>query len=88
MLALLAIYEVSAVHMAHRSWTKAGVWMDRVHRMRGLSFAPVLGLGLFALGASGMYLWWTLRRDRRTGVLLLALGCATAAGLAVWMRIG
>jgi hypothetical protein len=88
LLVLLAIYELSAIHMAHRTWTKAGAWLDRVHRMRGLSFAPVLGLGLFVLGASGMYLWWVQRRDRRSGAVLLALGCAMAGVLAVWMRLG
>jgi hypothetical protein len=91
LLALLAIYEVSAVQMAHRSWVKAGVvfgWLDRVHRMHGVSFAPVLGVGLLALGASGMVLWWKLQRDRRAGALLLALGFTVAGGLAVWMRMG
>ncbi len=87
-LALLAIYELSAVHMAHRTWTKAGAWLDRVHRMRGVSFAPVLGVGLLALAATGIYLWWTLRRDRRAGTILLACGCAIAGLLAIWMRIG
>ena len=45
-------------------------------------------IGLFVLGASGIYLWWTLRRDRRAGAVLLALGCAIAGVLAVWMRLG
>ncbi len=88
MVGLLAIYGVSAVHMAHRTWWKAGAWMDRVHRMPGVSFAPVLGIGLFALGASGMYLWWKLQRDRRAGLVLVVLGCAIAVILAVWMRMG
>ena len=74
--------------MAHRTWMKAGVWMQRVHRMRGIGFAPLLGLGLLVLGASGIYLWWTLRRDRGAGVALIALGCAIAGILAVWMRLG
>ena len=88
MLALLLIYEISAIQMAHRTWVKAGVWLERLHRMRGVSFAPVLGLGLFVLGASGIYLWWTLRRDRYAGVALIALGCAFVGALAVWMRLG
>jgi hypothetical protein len=88
MVALLAIYEISAIQMAHRTWVKAGVWMERMHRMRGVSFAPLLGVGLFVLGASGVYLWWTLRRDRRAGAVSLALGCAIVGVLAVWMRLG
>ena len=86
MLSLLAIYEASAVQMAHRTWPKAGAWLERVHRMYGVSFAPVLGIGLAVLGASGVYLWWTLRRDRWAGALLLAAGCAMTCVLAVWMR--
>ena len=91
LLALAAIYEISAVHLAHRSWVKAGAalaWLDRVHRMRGVSFAPVLGIGLFALGGSGLYLWWTLRRERRAGAAMLAIGLTVATVLAVWMRMG
>jgi len=88
MFALLAIYGVSAVHMAHRTWWPALAWMDKVHRMRRLSFAPVLGAGLVVLAASGVVLWWTLRRDRRVGAVLLALGCAMMIVLAAWMRMG
>jgi hypothetical protein len=88
MLALLTIYEVGAIQMAHRTWVKAGAWMEPVHRMRGVSFAPVLGVGMVVLGASGVYLWWTLRRDRRSGAALLAMGCTIAGVLAVWMRLG
>ncbi|MCU1238006.1 MAG: hypothetical protein JWP63_5973 [Candidatus Solibacter sp.] len=86
--ALLVIYGVSAVHMAHRTWWKWGVWMDRVHRTRGVSFAPVLGVGLLVLAVSGVMLWWSVRRERRVGAVLLAAGCTVAIGLAVWMRMG
>lgn len=88
MLALLAIYEVSAVHMAHRAWWKGAAWLDRVHRARGVSFAPVLGIGLVALAVSGVWLWWKLGRDRRTGAALAALGMTIAGVLAAWMRAG
>jgi len=88
MLALLAIYGVSAVHMAHRTWINTGAWMDRVHRMRGASFAPVLGAGLLTLAASGVVLWWSVRRERQVGALLAGAGSALALGLAIWMRMG
>jgi hypothetical protein len=87
-LALLLIYGVSAVHMAHRTWWRGLAWMDKLHRMRGVSFAPALGLGMVVLGASGIVLWWTMRRERRAGGLLVALGCIVAIVLAAWMRMG
>jgi hypothetical protein len=85
LLALLLIYEVSAVQMGHRTWAKAGLWLERAHRMRGVSFAPVLGIGLLVLAASGLFLWWRMGRER---AWLLGTGCAVAGGLAVWMRWG
>jgi hypothetical protein len=83
------VYAVSAIQMAHRTWVKAGAvlgFLDRVHRMRGVSAAPVLGAGLAVLAASGVMLWWTVRRERAIGMTLAALGGGVAIGLAVWMR--
>jgi hypothetical protein len=87
LIVLLAIYELSAVQMAHRTWVKLAVWTERVHRMRGVSFAPLAGAGLLLMAATGLWLWWALPRERRSGTWLLGAGCAVAAGLAVWMRL-
>ncbi len=86
-LALLAVYEISAVQMAHRTWLPATV-LNRIHRLRGLSFSPVLGLAILLLCATGIWLWWCLKRERTTGSALLALGAFLAAGLICWMRLG
>ncbi len=89
-LALLAVYEISAVQMAHRTWWKVGAVLgalNKIHRMRGLSFSPPLGLALAVLGATGLWLWWTLKRDRRLGTGLLGFGLLVAGGLIWWMRV-
>ena len=86
-LALIAVYEVSAVQMAHRAWMPATV-LNQIHRMRGVSFSPLLGMGIVVLCATGVLLWWQLRMDRRVGLGLLGCGCTLATGLIWWMRMG
>jgi hypothetical protein len=90
-LGLVAVYEISAVQMAHRAWLKAGPVLaafNRIHRMRGFGFSPLLGACLVVLGATGLWLWWTLQRDRRVGAGLLGFGIIMAGGLIWWMRTG
>ena len=86
-LTLLAIYQISAVQLAHRTWLPVTI-LNRIHRLRGLSFSPLLGVGIAILCASGVLLWWQLRRDRRSGAAMLALGSLLAGGLIIWMRLG
>ena len=89
-LALVAVYQISAVQMAHRTWLKAGPVLgafNRIHRMRGVGFSPLLGMGLMVLGATGFCLWWKLPRDRRVGAGLLGFGLFLTGGLIWWMRI-
>jgi hypothetical protein len=89
-LALVAVYEISAMQMAHRTWLKAGAMLgalNRIHRMRGAGFSPLLGVALIVLCATGLSLWWKLHRERQVGALLLAFGLVLAGGLIWWMRI-
>jgi len=86
-LAPIVVYEVSAVQMAHRTWLPVTV-LNQIHRMRGVSFSPVLGAGILVLCATGLLLWWQLRRDRRVGAAMLAAGCLVGGGLMWWMRMG
>ena len=86
-MALIAVYEASAVQMAHRTWLPATL-LTRMHRMRGLSFAPPLGVAILVLCATGLMLWWQLRRERAVGALLLAAGGVIGGGLIWWMRMG
>ena len=90
-LALAAVYEISAVQMAHRTWLKAGAVLGvfhRIHRMRGFGFSPPLGVALVVLGVTGLWLWWKLQRERRVGAGLLGFGLFLAGGLIWWMRTG
>jgi hypothetical protein len=89
-LAAVAVYEISAMQMAHRTWISAGPVLsafNRIHRMRGVGLSPPLGLSLLVLAATGLWLWWKLQRDRRAGMALFGLGTFLAGGLIWWMRI-
>ena len=88
-MALVAVYQVSAIQMEHRTWLRAGPVLsalNRIHRMRGGGLAPLLGAALLVLGATGLWLWWRLGRERRLGALLLTAGIFLG-GLICWMRI-
>ena len=89
-LAAVAVYEISAVQMAHRTWIQAGPLIrafNRIHRMRGIGLGPPLGASLLILGATGLWLWWKLRRDRLAGTALFGMGMLVAGGLIWWMRV-
>ena len=83
-LALLAIYETSAIQMAHRA-LPAITALNRLHRTQGI-LPALMGAALLVLSASGLYLWWRMPRERRTGALALAAGALFAATLLIWMR--
>jgi hypothetical protein len=90
-LPVLAIFAVSAVQMAHRTWWTVGPVLRafaRWHRARGLAQAPFAGVLLVLLAATGFCLWLQSRRDRIAGAILLALGTVLSGGLIVWMRAG
>ena len=89
-LAVLAVFEISAVQMAHRTWIQAGPVLstfNRIHRMRGIGLSPPLGASLLVLAATGLWLWWKLQRDRRLGTALFGLSTFVAGGLIWWMRV-
>jgi hypothetical protein len=97
-LPFLAVYAVTAVQMAHRTWfSNAGLMgaLNRMHRMQGLwrafpwiAAVGFVSLGLLALGATGLWLWFQNHRERWIGGALLASGIALAATLIVSMRAG
>jgi len=90
-LTLILVYEISAVQMAHRTWVKVGtVWaaLQRIHRMRGAGLAPIVGIAILVLAATGLWLSWTPPRDRPAGAALLGIGLLIGGGLIYWMRLG
>jgi hypothetical protein len=81
--------------------TTAGVvgMLNRIHQTEGLwhdyrllnAWAGALGavsLGLLAMGATGLFLWFRNHAERRIGIVMLAAGGGLAAVLIAWMRLG
>jgi hypothetical protein len=90
-LPVLAVFAVSAVQMAHRTWWTVGPVLRALallHRARGLAPAPFAGALLLLVAATGFCLWLQSRRDRLAGAIVLALGAVLSGGLMVWMRVG
>ena len=85
-LAAIAIYEMSAIAMAHRTWLHAEA-LNRIHRMRGSGLSAALGVALLVMAGTGLMMWWRMPRERRAGVAMLGLGAIVAGGLMVWMRM-
>jgi len=89
-LALVLVYQISAMQMAHRAWLQAGsvlTALNRIHRMRDSAIPALLGVALLVLGATGLCLWWRAPRDRVAGAVLMGLGIFVAGGLICWMRM-
>jgi len=90
-LPILLFYVATAIRMAHRAWWGgAGSWMqslDRWHRT-GSVWAGLVGVALWTIGATGLWLWFEKRADRRWGGLVFGLTVLLTGGLAVWMRGG
>jgi hypothetical protein len=86
-LAVIAIYEASAIAMAHRTWFHAEA-LSRIHRMRGSGLSAGLGVALLVMGATGLMMWWRMPRERRAGAAAVGIGLVVAGGLMVWMRMG
>ena len=47
--------------------------MNRLSMKAWAAFVAVVSLGLLLLGASGIYMWFTRRPERRIGLALLAV---------------
>jgi hypothetical protein len=73
-------------------------WMEtlnRLHRLPGawrgypwVGLPGVVSLGLWAIGASGLFPWLEKRSERRAGGAMLAPGVGLTGTLIVWMRAG
>lgn len=72
--------------------------LNRIHHVNGLwhewmllnvwgALVGLISMGLFLLGATGLYLWFKNRRERLIGVVLLAIGTMAPLGLLISMRL-
>jgi hypothetical protein len=82
MLPVAAIYFVSALQMAHRSWFGPIRWLNQVH-VKSAPLAIVLSAGILTLAVTGAVLWWRTRRDRAVA----AIASAVTLALIIWMRL-
>jgi hypothetical protein len=82
---VLAIFALSAVQLAHRTWWTTNRALSSLHR--GIVLPPVAALLLVTAAGSGVILWYR-GRERRLGAVILAVGTLVSGGLLVWMRGG
>ncbi len=76
-----------AMGMLNRLHHAAGLWHEaRSMRLWGVAVA-VVSVALLLLGASGIWMWFVRRSERRLGIVLLAMNVAIAVGLLVAMRL-
>ena len=75
-----------AMGMLNRLHHWAGFWHEPASMKAWATFVAVVSLGLLLLGASGIYMWFTRRSERRIGLALLAVNLIVAATVLGLMR--
>jgi hypothetical protein len=84
----------------HLRTSDTGVWgvLNRLHHFHGLNNPSGVrnlwgwtvlfaSLGLVALGATGIYMWFKLYRERTIGIVLLSLNLVVSLGLLIAIRM-
>jgi hypothetical protein len=72
--------------------------LNRIHHVAGVHhdywpvtlwgwFVPLVSVGLFVLGASGIFLWFKTKRERSIGLALLVLGLGFSVPVIVLLRL-
>ena len=51
------------------------------------AFAGLISVGLILLALTGIYLWSKLYKERRVGVILLAVSLCYSLALAIYLRL-
>jgi hypothetical protein len=72
--------------MLNRLHHWAGFWHEPASMKRWALAVAIVSAALMLLGATGIYMWFTRRAERRIGVALLALNLAFALVIIVLMR--
>jgi len=86
-----------AAQLKTNRWGWAGM-MNRLHTAAGLwhedgwvnLYGWLVGLvsfGLLLLGATGLYLWFVRKRERKLGIVMLAISLLWGLGTMVAMRV-
>ncbi len=72
--------------MLNRLHHWAGFWHEPASMKRWALAVAIVSAALMLLGATGIYMWFTRRAERRIGVALLAVNLAFAIVIIVMMR--
>ncbi len=72
--------------MLNRLHHWAGFWHEPPSMKAWAVFVTVTSLGLLLLGASGIYMWFTRRPERRIGIALLAINVVFAVTVLTLLR--
>jgi hypothetical protein len=72
--------------MLNRLHHWAGFWHEPSSMKAWAAFVAVVSLGLLLLGASGIYMWFTRRPERRIGIALLTINLIFAVTVLTLLR--
>jgi hypothetical protein len=72
--------------MLNRLHHWAGFWHEPAPMKAWAVLVAVVSLGMLLLGASGIYMWFTRRPERRIGVALLAINVVVAVTVLTLLR--
>ncbi len=72
--------------MLNRLHHWAGFWHEPLSMKAWAVFVSVVSLGLLLLGASGIYMWFTRRPERRIGIALLTVNLIFAVTVLTLLR--
>jgi hypothetical protein len=75
-----------AMGMLNRLHHWAGFWHEPTSMKAWAVFVGVVSLGLLLLGASGIYMWFTRRPERRIGIALLTVNLIFAITILALLR--
>lgn len=72
--------------MLNRLHHWAGFWHEPFSMKAWAVFVAIVSVGLLLLGASGVYMWFTRRPERRVGIALLAVNLVFAVTVLTLIR--
>ena len=72
--------------MLNRLHHAGGLWPDYLPlRLWGV-FVAIVSLGILGLGATGIWMWWLRRQERKWGLVLLTANVAFSVGILLMIR--